>query len=203
MLKLFIPFLLTCLVSSCKPVLYTVYGIKKPDPVSTAYIVKKANRLNLETYTLYGIRPEKYPLVINRISTLPNVVIYDKHHRALNWKKTEDACKAGVADFIAQLNGDSNANFTSDTTFREAEKELVELHTGTPLALQELPEADYYVFVYWATFLGRLNREYLTDWLAATRQNSQASFHFVFVTGDLRKEWGEEYWKTWERPEKN
>ncbi len=195
--KVYLPTLLLCLSASCRPVVYAIYGIKKPHPVSTAYIVKKANKLNLEAYTLYGIRPEKYPAVINRISTLPNVVIYDKHRQALNWKKSEDACKAGVADFIAQLRGDSNANFTSDTTFREAENELVGLHDGKPLSLQDFPKADYYVFVYWATFLGRLNREYLTDWLAATQRNRQASFHFVFVTGDLRKEWGEEYWKNW------
>jgi len=199
-MKAFMPILLICLSTSCRPVIYAVYGIKKPHPVSTAYIVKKANKLNLEAYTLYSIRPEKYPVVVNRISTLPNVVIYDKYHQAMNWKKTEDACKASVADFIAQIKSDSNANFTPDTTFREAEKELVELHSGKPLSLQELPKVDYYVFVYWATFLGRLNREYLTDWLAATQQNSQASFHFIFVTGDLRKEWGDDYWKTWDHP---
>lgn len=199
-LHIFIFILLICLATSCKPILYTVYGIKKPRQVSTAHISKKAARLNLPPDALYGIRQEKYPIIINRIGILPNVFIYDKYHRALNWQSTEDECMSRVDNFIAQLKSDSSANLKPDTTFCTAENELVGLYDGKPFSVQALPQADYYIFVYWATYLGRLNREYLTDWLTATQQNHHASFHFIFISGDLRKEWGSEYWKVWEKP---
>lgn len=48
-----------------------------------------------------------------------------------------------------------------------------------------------------------LGSSYFKKGFTATQQNRHASFHFIFLSGDLREEWGDAYRKTWSDREMN
>lgn len=186
------------LLSACQPIAFALYGIKKPRPVPAQQIRHKALDLGLDTSRLFVIRQEHYPTVMNAVSTFPNLFIFDKAGNRYNYRGNPDECKASAADFIRNLRQGAAYDHPADSAFLRLPQQIETLQ-GMPFALENLPEADFYLFAYWGTFLGKLNRNYVAEWNRLVQQNRQARLALFFISCDLRVEWGDKYWKSWEK----
>lgn len=192
-----LPVLICLLWCSCQSVLFLLYGIKKPRPVSGREIVRKALELGIDTNYLLCIRPEYYPVVINDIGSFPNARIYDMAGNRYNYRNTPDECKSSAAGFIRDLRPGSTYPVQPDSSFFRLPVQLEGL-CGGEFKPEALSDTDFHLFLYWGTFLGKLNREYVLKWMELARENRNARIHLWFVSCDIRTEWGEDIWKSWQ-----
>lgn len=180
---------LAILLNACQPVMFFLYGIKKPRPVADSKILKKALDLGIDTTQLYTIKKEQYPSVMNGLSTLPNIRVFDANGLHYKYWESPDECKAGAAEFIKNLRRGTHNQPLNDSAFYRLPLELETLH-GSAFAQHNLPrDADFYVIVYWGTFLGKLNHEYIESWIKESGENHLANLQLLFVSCDMRKDW--------------
>ncbi|MBK8969765.1 MAG: hypothetical protein IPM36_24535 [Lewinellaceae bacterium] len=176
-------------LNACQPVMFFLYGIKKPRPVPDSKIINKALDLGIDTAQLYTLQKEQYYPVLKAISSLPNIRIYDAGGLHYKYWESPDECKAGAAEFIKNLRRDADNQPLNDSAFYRLPLELETLH-GSAFAERKLPrDADFYVIVYWGTFLGKLNRDYIESWIKEARENRQVNIHLIYVSCDMRKAW--------------
>lgn len=181
----------------CQSMVFLFYGIKKPKPVSSNTIIQNAKKYGIDTSRLYTIRSEYYPEVVKQVGTFPNIHIYDREGKLYQYWNTPDDCKANAASFLIDLGSNSNYKFLADSSFFRFQVQLENL-SHLPFSLNHLPDADFYGVVFWGTFLGRLNREYVEHWIQVSEENKKADIHLIFVSCDMRKDWKKEYWRDWE-----
>ncbi len=175
--------------SACQPVMFFLYGIKKPRPVPDSKIIKKALDIGIDTAQLYTIKKDQYYSVLQAIGTLPNIRIYDANGLHYKYWESPDECKAGAAEFLKNLRRDADSKALNDSAFYRLPLELETLH-GKAFAQSTLSQdAEFYVIVYWGTFLGKLNREYLESWMKESRENRNVNIHLIYVSCDMRKAW--------------
>jgi len=185
---------------ACQSVVFLFYGVRKPHPVSSKKIDQKAIRLGIDTNRLYSIRPKYYPKLLHEIGTFPNIRTYDSNGLLYNYWESPDECKSGAASFIETMNPDSVYRTLNDSSFFRLQEQIERLHGGD-FDLEQLPDADYYAVIFWGTMLGKVNNQYVEPWIQKSKQNPNARIHLIFVSCDIRREWGKDYWKLWERTE--
>lgn len=176
-----------------------IYGVKKPRQISTQKIEKKAIELGIDTSALFAIRSGQYPKVLNEVKSFPNIRIYDKAGNMYNYRENPEECKSMADDFIRNLRLDSTYNSVNDSSFFRLSLQLEGLR-GRQFNIASLPEADFYAFIFWATFLGKMNKNDVVPWTNLAKENRRAKIHLIYVSCDLREEWGDDYWKSWGPP---
>lgn len=181
---------------ACQPAAFLLYGIKKPRQVSTEKIEKKAKKLGLDTFGLYSVRVQHYPNLLNEVKSLPNIRIYDKAGNLYNYRQNPKGCNWAF-NFIKNLGSDSTYACINDSSFYKLPFQLEGLH-GQPFDTKALPDADYYVFIFWGTFLGKLNQRDVIPCVEQAKNNSHAKIQIIPVSIDLRRHWGADYLKYWE-----
>ncbi|GAB4490445.1 MAG: hypothetical protein OHK0019_09340 [Saprospiraceae bacterium] len=192
--------LLLCLLfCACQPIARLIYGVKKPREVSTQKIEKKAVELDIDTSALFAIRSEYYPKVINEVKSFPNIRIYDKAGNMYNYRENPEECKSTADDFIQNLRLDSAYNYVNDSSFFRLPLQLEGLR-GEQFNIEALREADFYAFIFWATFLGKMNKDNVIPRTRLAKENRRAKIHLIYISCDLRDEWGDDYWKSWGPP---
>ena len=176
-------------LSSCQTILLMAYGVKKPRPISDDKISARALQYEMDTTHLYTIMPSKYVAVINEVASGPNVFIYDRAGNRYNYQSDSvETCKGRVEGFIEDLNTNVKYDLANDSSFFRFQHAM-EKADGQAFANQVLPEADCYLLVFWATWLGRLNKQYIPDWKAAAQNNPNVKMHILYVSCDMRKAW--------------
>ncbi len=172
---------------SCQPVAMLIYGIKKPSRVSIMKIEQKAASLGLDTSMMYCIKPEIYPKFLNELKSLPNIRIYDKAGNLHNYRENPEECKSTAEYFIRNLRRDAPFTYNRDSSFYLLPQQLEGLQKQ-PFFIETLPAADYYIVVFWATFLGKLNKDYVVPWVSQAKNNYDTKIQLINVNCDLRKE---------------
>lgn len=175
--------------SSCKWLMVKVYGISQPRYESVKRVVKKSKQFQLDTAGMLVMNPYSIGSFYKR--GIPEGEIFDANGRYLEYKATDTSCNAGLFGFISQLKADSHYLTSNNRTLN---KEMDRFRRLDGLALTEnyFKPADFYVFLTWAIWIGRLNKDHVKEWEQLVKKNPKAKIQLVLVNIDLRKEWNTE-----------
>lgn len=175
--------------SSCKWFLLRAYGVKQPRFESVKSIVKKSRRLKLDTSCILVMNPYAIGSFYKR--GIPEGEIFDARGRYIEYKKTDTSCNAGLFAFISSLKADSNF-LMSDKRFLKNELNRFRRLDKQPLTESYFKPVDYYVFLTWAKWIGRLNKDHVKEWEQLIKKNQKAKIQLILVNIDLMEDWTNE-----------
>jgi hypothetical protein len=175
------------LLSSCHLILKKVCGIHNPRIEQEASIEKAARKYHLKTDNILTASPDGMLHMSKR--GIPDVAIFDGAGDYIEYRATDTSCNAGVFGFIPALHKEGQYNKTHNTTLSE-EMAMIRTMAGSPINKAYLkPKADFYLFIYWATYEGRLNKDHVKAWEDLAMKNKNANIQVIKVDLDLQRWW--------------
>lgn len=155
-------------------------------------ILQKAQRFDMDTTNMYCLNYKDWPTITNGLKGVADLLVFNKQGEYIPYSPNDEwICKSNIVGYLTQLRTDTTYTTSSSRTLAHNLSTLRTLK-GKKVELTELPEADFYVFAYWATFIGRVNKENLPIWEQDARNNPKAKIHLMKVSLDIQ-EWWEVY----------
>lgn len=176
--------------SSCTWLMMKAYGVKNPKIENQKSIIRKLKKLSMDTCHLLILKSTAYAEYIK--AGIPEGEIYDARGRFIQYKKTDTSCNAGLFSYIEELDRSKVYAFDSNKTAKRELRKFLRLN-GDTVTTDFLKPADFYVFVSWAAWIGRLNKDHVRDWEILAKKNPNAKIQFIKVNVDIQEIWPEEF----------
>ena len=185
MIKISFLLLLTILFTSCRPILYAAYGIKKPKNISKEKVLKRAKKHGLPIDNQYSITQEGLVKYANQGWSTTQLMFYHSSGEFIE-PKDSNKCSGVVGVFIDDFTDSSKVNIIDTNATNSYFKYIVDLD-GNPVVFK--PKTEYFTVLYWASFVGRLNKQNTANWvkLIAEKENVE----YILVALDPRYFWEE------------
>lgn len=214
-------FLLIFLTNSCGPIIKLAYGVTNPKIESEASLTKYMKNKKIPAENVYTIGFDEYEATLAQANgSVPEVLIFDKAGNLIPYTANSDQCTAGAFRFIEELKaeeltaksdssifvdgtltglhdiGISNVaetqlNPNKQASLEEAKKHLRNLK-GNLVEVELEDNYDYYIFIYWAKFTGKLNKDHVLVWEKQALENKNAKIKVMKVNMDIQSYWGDE-----------
>lgn len=172
------------LLSSCNPIIKLMYGIKNPATETEESTVRYLERVGMQTNNIYALTENNYYTVASEIK-IPSFYLFDANGNQII---VDEDCGALKTDFISNLNKDKTYNTTQTIKLEDIISNLVYLD-GKPATKFRNNEIDYYLVIYWAQFIGRINKKSPAKWENAAFENENVSISVIKINMDFRDFW--------------
>ena len=155
--------------TSCKSVLKMTYGIKKPKQENKESLMEYLSSKKLNSQNVLLIKSKKnYNSIFERFGGMPEAILFDSEGYELSFKEKGENCNALLSSMISNLN--------TKTNFKKSDKEdlleFIELFTDLEdKEVQKITKSDFYPFINWAKFTGKLNK-IVKDWEQLAEDNN-------------------------------
>ncbi len=189
-LLVFLSFNFTALfiLSSCNSALKTYYGFHDPCVENSETIQKYVFQKKINADNIAVTASEiKFRQVFKKNSKIPEIRVFGKDGNGFHYKD-EHLCNAQAFDFTKricsanELERDTSVNLASEING------LVDLN-GRPLTINDFKGYDFIVFIYWAKFIGRLNKDHVKVWEDNLNAQNGCGIKVIKVNLDLQKNW--------------
>jgi hypothetical protein len=175
------------LLASCKPIMMKMYGIKNPEIENEKTIIKKALKYHLDTSNILSVSSQ-YFLEVFGGQSIPDAAIYDQNGKYIEYRQTDTSCNAGLFRFIPDLNLSSQYKKPGHLTLNEELERYRDLKGNS---LNKVEPADFYLFIYWTVWTGKLNKDHVKIWEDLARENKNCKIKVMKVNLDLQAYWDE------------
>ncbi len=187
-------FLVLLSLTSCAVVMKKLYGIKKPKLETHASLVKNARKFGFDTTNMVTIGSKDWTEVFNGANGIPNAEIFDSKGEYIEYRQADTSCTAGLFEFIPSLAPTVQYNKTGKTTLQTQLEKYRNLE-GELVSSNYLQAADFYLVIYWASYVGRLNKDHVKIWEDMARANPKAKIQVIKVNLDCQANWNDEQGK--------
>jgi hypothetical protein len=175
------------------PIMSWIWGIHRPVVEDKSSIILSAQKYGLDIRNITTVRPDAHqPLLQQFQRSLPEAIIFNNRGQHILYKVGDSDCNASLFQFIPALNKDSVYKYASKADLEQTVSYLRDLN-GNPLPPDYLDvTADFYIFISWADFTGKLNRDNVKKWQDLAVNNPNARIQVIEVNFDVQKWWPEE-----------
>lgn len=173
------------MLSGCNMVIKTMYGIKKPRIENKTSILKKADKLGLDTSNIVSVNGKDF-LYVLKGKGIPDADIFDKNGRYIEYRLNDSSCNAGLFNFIPSLNVNTPYHQTDSNDLNTQLNKCRDLYGNH---LPPIEQADFYVLIYWTTWTGRLNKDHVKVWEEQANNNKQCRIKVIKVNLDFQEYW--------------
>lgn len=181
------------LCSGCSTVAKKMYGIKDPEIENRASIISYAQSINIDTSHIITVDTAAYIKTLVRIQTsIPEAELFNRGGINISYKKKDQDCNAGLFSFIPNLRKDSAYNQKDAYSLAQHLKGLRGLNGETLDGLTD-PSADYYLFIYWVKWIGKLNKDHVREWMSLAQSNPHVRIQVIPVNLDFQSWWPESF----------
>ena len=180
---------LIILFTGCKNILKTAYAIKDPAletwESTQSYLTK--NNIGTDRTLIFKDFPSFVYASQNKLLIIPNGIFFNSEGNFVPYNETPTTCNANVDNFIMDLK-----NLDQDA---EGTKSIGDLLKLTKTLEGETPSFekgyDVYVFITWARYVGRLNKEKAFDWvdLLEKAKRNGVNVKYYLLNCDLQEAW--------------
>ena len=173
---------------SCSRIIMGIYGIKNPDIEDSVSLVKYCEKKGINTNNLYTLSAEDHLKIYNLIGGgIPEIMIFNSHGQLIPYAD-KNFCNAAAFSFIDSLN--SKKDFREDTSisYSDLADKLRNLN-GHLNAPQKNQETNYYIFIFWTKWTGRLNKTHVIPWENQALSNPNAKVEVYKVNMDMQQYW--------------
>ena len=176
------------LFQSCRSVMMGIYGIKNPDIEDSVSLVKYCEKKGINTNNLYTLGAEDNVKILNLIGgSIPDIMIFNSHGQLIPYAD-KNFCNAAAFSFIDSLN--SKKDFREDTSISYSDlADKMRNLNGHLNAPQMNPETNYYIFIFWTRWTGRLNKTHVIPWENQALSNPNAKVEVYKVNMDMQQYW--------------
>jgi hypothetical protein len=164
-----------------------LYGIKDPDIENEKTIIKKALKYGLDTSNIVTVNSNDFPSIL-RGQGIPDGAIYDSDGKYIEYRQTDTSCNAGLFQFIPSLNLNDKYNQPESTDLKKQLNKFRDLKGNT---LKQPESADFYLLIYWAVWIGKLNKDHVKIWENLARENKKCKIKVIKVNLDIQEYWDE------------
>ena len=172
-------------MASCKPIVKTIYGVKKPALETDASI-----KAYLKQHEIDSSRVITFPSLLSfaaasqqQYLSIPDAMFFNKDGFLVPYKPTAQSCNADVSKFIDDLRNFKSKPVDSRVT--------LPIFQGMLQQKQEQTPAEITVYITWSKFSGRLNKTKAFEWVKALekarREGLQVSYYLLNC--DFQKRW--------------
>ncbi len=179
--------LLSLLFSSCKPILLIYFGITKPKLESIQSLEKYAKKINLNSNSIYFI-DEKDSANLKLLKKIPDAYFFDRNGNRIDYRANDSSCNADVFKFITNLNWQNqNHKYIKDKSYTQY---LNSIQDKNRMSIEnEIGNYDYYIFINWTKYSGRLNKDHVREWQNLITSNKNAKIKYYLVNFDVLDTW--------------
>lgn len=176
--------------TGCKTILIKMYGVKKPSIETEVSIKNYALKIGLDTLTIVSVNVDDFVDIFSRRG-IPEGLIFDKSGNYLEYKESDTSCNAGLFNYIPELN--SNGSYNRSVKYNLTE-EVSSLRNLKGQAIQEFnsSEYDFLLFIYWAKWVGKLNKDHVKEWQQLALDNKNAKIKTILINLDIQENWDKE-----------
>ncbi len=175
--------------SGCTPILKLYYGYHEPTSEDSTSLKKYYKRKGIDPASMLVFSDSvKYYQRLKEVMGIPEIRVFNKEGHLIYYKDTLKTCNAPAyeyTEFICTTSGlkmNAAKNLTTET------KGLLTLN-NTPLNITTEAGYDYYVFIYCARFLGRLNKDHVKVWQHNLENAKSCKVKYYLVDMDWQKSW--------------
>ncbi len=179
-------FTLIITLNSCSIALRLAYGIHKPKIVSSNKITRKAKQYHLKYFDHYSVTVNGFYIYTTLNNSFNGFLIFNSNGKLIVPRDTV-FCSGEKGKFLYNFK-DTSQSVVIDTI--DISKFLVELRTLSGDSVTNWnSNSDYTIFLYWATFAGRLNKILTSNWSNKLYISDIKQYKVVFVCLDPREFW--------------
>lgn len=167
-----------------------IYHVHAPRVESKKDILKYAEKQQLIKENIFALDYVGYIHRIDSIESIPNIFLFDKDGRCLNLKDVGNTCSGPIPDMLAELNNGIAINtYLDSVSFEYHASKIIDLN-GNPVEIKFDSLVDFHAFIYWGTFLGRVNKENTKAWEDTILNNQNITCKIYKINLDLQESWG-------------
>ncbi len=173
---------------SCSRIMMGLWGIKNPNIEDSVSLVKYCEKKGINTNNLYTLSAEDNFKILNLIGgSIPDIMIFNSHGQLIPYAD-KNYCNAAAFSFIDSLN--SKKDFREDTSISYSDlADKMRNLNGHLNAPQKNPETNYYIFIFWTKWTGRLNKTHVIPWENQALTNPNAKVEVYKVNMDMQQYW--------------
>lgn len=181
--------ILTLFLQSCRPVQSVFLGIRNPKVKTEKQLLKYASRKGLQTDNNFSLRDsltlEKYLYtVLSGKSSM--AVVYDREGKML-YRYDTTGCPGPYMQYLQSICANKQET-QSDSLFTDRMNDLVPFSATTNKVINT-GDYDYTIVLYWARFLGMMNKKHARNYEQILQQNHGCKIQYIKVSLDPRDFW--------------
>lgn len=170
---------------SCKPIVKTLYGIKKPALETDASIKRY-----ITDHQMDSTKVITFPSLMSFVAasqqkylSIPDALFFNKDGFLVPYKSSAQACNADVSKFIADLK-----NFETRPVNSQVRLAMLQ---GMLQQKQNEQQAGVTAYITWTKFSGRLNKTKAFEWVKALERARQEGVQvsYYLLNCDFQKSW--------------
>jgi hypothetical protein len=186
-------FLLTAILAlflqSCRPVQSVFLGIRDPKVKTEKQLLKYATRKGLQTDNNFSLRDsltfEKYFYTITSGKS-SMAVVYDREGKML-YRYDTTGCPGPYLQYLQSICTNKQET-QADSLFTDRMNDLVPFSATTNKVINT-GDYDYTIVLYWARFLGMMNKKHARNYEQILQQNHGCKIQYIKVSLDPRDFW--------------
>jgi hypothetical protein len=175
-------------IESCQTIGKKMYGIKKPKNETVESVEKYLTSIGVSIdNNIFTKNFNSYKIILKEFgNTLPEAVLFNSEGKKLIYKKNNQDCNAGLFETIPNLIKNATELSIDSSNLSNFLYYLVDRNGNT---ITELPKADYYLFVNWAIYMGKLNKDHVKVWENLATKNDKAKINVYKINMDMMTNW--------------
>lgn len=181
--------ILTLFLQSCRPVQSVFLGIRDPKVKTEKQLLKYATRKGLQTDNNFSLRDsltfEKYFYTITSGKS-SMAVVYDREGKML-YRYDTTGCPGPYLQYLQSICTNKQET-QADSLFTDRMNDLVPFSATTNKVINT-GDYDYTIVLYWARFLGMMNKKHARNYEQILQQNHGCKIQYIKVSLDPRDFW--------------
>ncbi len=179
-------------LSSCTRIILKMQGGHLPRIENAETIESTLRKYNLSDSNNFIIcDSSSYFKILKEITSLPEIMFYNNLEEKMEIRK-QGTCTAGVDVLIDSIQDYTVPDISDHSLFHQIDSLFYHLRTleGKVINKNTLKEADYIVVIFWAKFIGKLNRTKVKQWELALQAKKELKIKVLKVNCDVQEMWG-------------
>lgn len=166
----------------------TYYGIKKPSIEDSTSITQYCNKKGISTENIYTVDFSDYDSTLALIGkSYPDIRIYNRDGFLIPYANAK-TCNAAAFSLMDSLNLSHSYDLDSSIVFEDLTRTLRNLNGD--ISIPEMDgNSDFYTFIFWTKWTGRLNKTHVIPWEIKSRLNPNAKITVFKVNLDIQQYW--------------
>lgn len=162
-------------------------GAKKPKKENENSLTKYLEKKGLRTDNLYALDITDYQYLDRIVDGAPDIMIFSSDGKLIKYKP-DTSCNASAFGFLETVNPNMKFDYIDSVNFDDCFSRLKDLK-GNPVVIKKSENTDFYLIIFWARFIGRLNKDHVKIWEEQALNNTNAKIKVFKVNKDMQEWW--------------
>lgn len=192
LLYIFVLSLLFLFTTSCHFGLKVFYGIKKPKVENEKSLIKYLKRKEINSVNVYTVNEKDFYPTLMVSDGIPEIIVYDcKNDKPIKYRE-DTMCNGYAFGFVENLKKDTIFQYVDTLpNFFDLISRLRDLN-GNTVNIEKNKNVDYYLFIFWTRYIGRLNKNHVKVWEEQANNNKNCEIKVIKVNLDEQEWWHKE-----------